>query len=291
MARIGITGGSAGGIDPDELTATAGDVLKGKIAGVKGNDEPVAGSMPNNGAQSAALNCGQSKVIPAGYTTGGTVTANSLASQTPGTAAAADILAGDTAWVNGNKVVGAMPEKAGTAWQTPRAVAYTGSELTMHTNNGHYADTNYLYSNNAQLASLLGITADKMISGRSIAGVWGNQQKLGYINLYDVGQSTGYQGFTTNENGHVSLVAFEMSNIGFTPLLFVCHCRSYWSQMTYVQNNLTSVSIVNGDRYSICTFDGYNAGNKSNIYFNRDFIRIPLSQADKRWDVTIAGVY
>lgn len=42
---IAPTGGGAGGVDPDELTATANDVLKGKIAGVKGSDEPVTGTM------------------------------------------------------------------------------------------------------------------------------------------------------------------------------------------------------------------------------------------------------
>ena len=42
--------------------------------------------MANNGAINANLNAGQSHNIPAGYTTGGRVTAASLASQTEGTA-------------------------------------------------------------------------------------------------------------------------------------------------------------------------------------------------------------
>ena len=133
--RTNASGG--GGLDTDELTALAGDVLKGKTAGVKGSDDPVAGTleltgsaadsqvlagqtyyntdpkvkrsgtMPNNGGQSASLNCGQSKVIPAGYTTGGTVTANSLASQTGGvTADDAKVLSGYTYWRDGAKRTG-----------------------------------------------------------------------------------------------------------------------------------------------------------------------------------------
>ncbi|RGY95167.1 hypothetical protein [Clostridium sp. AM58-1XD] len=37
--------GGGGGLDTDLLTATAADVLKGKTAGVKGNDEPVNGTL------------------------------------------------------------------------------------------------------------------------------------------------------------------------------------------------------------------------------------------------------
>lgn len=66
----------------------------------------VTQNIPNNGAINASLNCGQSKSLPAGYISGGTITANSLASQTPANATAAQILAGYTAWVNGNLING-----------------------------------------------------------------------------------------------------------------------------------------------------------------------------------------
>ena len=42
------------GIDPDDLTASAGDVLKGKIAGVAGNDEPLTGTLTLTGNIGAA---------------------------------------------------------------------------------------------------------------------------------------------------------------------------------------------------------------------------------------------
>lgn len=89
--------------------AAASEVLSGKTftstAGLK-----VSGAMPDQGAKTAALNAGGSYTIPAGYHNGsGKVTANSLASQTPATAAAADLRSGKTAWVNGAKITG-------TAW-------------------------------------------------------------------------------------------------------------------------------------------------------------------------------
>ena len=73
----------------------------------------VTQNIPNNGAINANLNCGQSKSLPAGYISGGTITANSLASQTPANATATQILNGYTAWVNGNLITGnAMKAKS-----------------------------------------------------------------------------------------------------------------------------------------------------------------------------------
>ena len=60
-------------VDTSTGTAAAGDILTGKIAFVKG--AAVTGSMPNNGATSLTIDGMQatSVDVPAGYTTGGTV--------------------------------------------------------------------------------------------------------------------------------------------------------------------------------------------------------------------------
>lgn len=103
---IPMIGGS--NADSDELTANKSHVLSGHTAITHDSDgDPVAGTMPNNGAQNASLNCGQSKMIPAGYTSGGTVTANSLASQTGGaTADDTKVLSSYTYWKDGVKRTG-----------------------------------------------------------------------------------------------------------------------------------------------------------------------------------------
>lgn len=150
------TGG--GGIDPDMLTAAADDVLKGKSAGVNGSDEPVTGTleltgnsgtgdvltgktfyttnpktkltgtMANRGAVSQSLNAGGSYTIPAGYHNGsGKVTANSLSSQTSGTATAAYIRSGYTAWVNGTKLTGSMTVSSVLSFSV---AAYSTNQMT-----------------------------------------------------------------------------------------------------------------------------------------------------------------
>lgn len=64
-------------VDTSTGTAAAGDILTGKIAFVKG--ESVTGSMPNNGATTLTIDGMQatSVSVPAGYTTGGTVSLTS----------------------------------------------------------------------------------------------------------------------------------------------------------------------------------------------------------------------
>lgn len=73
------------------------------------------GTMANNGDGSATLNCGGSKVLSAGYYSGGTISANSLASQTgvdSGKTAidASHVHSGYQGWVNGSKVSGTYTE-------------------------------------------------------------------------------------------------------------------------------------------------------------------------------------
>ena len=85
--------------------AAVSEVLAGKTFS-NSSGVGLVGTMANNGAINANLNAGQSHTIPAGYTTGGRVTANSLASQTVGTATANNLSNGVTAWVNGVKITG-----------------------------------------------------------------------------------------------------------------------------------------------------------------------------------------
>ncbi len=123
MGRIWMPGGG-GGADLDVITAGAGDVLDGKVI-VDKDGNPLTGTMPNRGAVSQELAAGGSYTVPAGYHNGaGVVTAKNLASQTGGTAVAADIRSNKTAWVNGVKLTGSMTEKAAATY-TPKTTNQT----------------------------------------------------------------------------------------------------------------------------------------------------------------------
>ena len=139
-------------------TATAAQILTGQTAYVDG--VKVTGTMTNQGAKTASLNAGGSYTIPAGYHNGsGKITANSLASQTDGTATASDILSEKTAYVDGAKVTGTIASKA--------AATYTPGTANQTIAAGQYLSGTQTIKGDANLV------AGNILSGKSIFGVSG----------------------------------------------------------------------------------------------------------------------
>ena len=138
---------ASGGVD--DVSFSASDLLTGKSAN-DSNGEKVTGTMLNNGAKTASLNCGGSYTIPKGYHNGsGKVTANSLSSQTSANATSKDIIKGKTAWVNGSKITGTASRTAtgtieDTTLQTTVNLGFKPSFILMYWG-ANDTSTNYTY--------------------------------------------------------------------------------------------------------------------------------------------------
>lgn len=189
---IVINGG--GGADLDVVTAGKPDVLAGKVI-VDKDGEPLTGTMPNRGAVSAALNAGGSYSITEGYHNGsGKVTSNSLASQTPGTATAARIMNGDTAWVNGSKLTGTMTVNSILSFS---AAAYSTNQILLQWRNPYAA------------------------SGKPFSGVFINYSTSGYPG--QLGGTRIYTGVGNNSApGSISQVIVTLPTPGVTYYFSVC---------------------------------------------------------------------
>lgn len=178
------------GVLSRDVTAEAKHILKGKTSvTIDSGDKAIEGTMSNNSSPSCSLNCGQSKIIPEGYNPGGTITANSLASQTSATAGSGDIVASKTAYVNGNKVQGTIPLFKEAHHSFTDVSSYNGTTY-FYTKPGYYlnsSNTNndVIFGISDSLISKLGITGDAIVKGRNILGVYGTQDTIKRVPFAD----------------------------------------------------------------------------------------------------------
>lgn len=125
-------GGS--GADSSDCTAKKSQVLAGVTAITSdSNDEAEAGTMPERGALNRTLAAGQSVTLPEGHYTGGTVSAQSLASQTAATGTSADLRVGKNAYANGRLFSGAIEDMSGgkvTLSETQQTILCSGKYMT-----------------------------------------------------------------------------------------------------------------------------------------------------------------
>ncbi|MDK2965336.1 hypothetical protein [Lacrimispora sp.] len=172
MAKCGVTNiGGGGGIGSDEVSAAKENVLSGKTyVGTDTGDEIGTGTMANNGATgNQSLNAGSSFLVKKGYHAQDfLVGANSLASQTGGTATSAHILNGQTAWVNGSKIVGNITSMGN------QIVNPTASQQSISTS-GKFMTGNIIVNGVSNL------TANNVREGISVGGTIGRMKDYSYL--------------------------------------------------------------------------------------------------------------
>ena len=224
---------ASGGKKIDTVTFTSDKLLTGYTAN-DSDGKSVSGSMINNGTPSATLNCGGTYNIQEGYYSGGQITTNSLANQTIGDVASDKILNGYTAWSNGNKITGNMPNLSSSSTieygfdNATKVIRADELFRNINTDNVEricfrYADNNGYITGNTlfglpvtQVASRLGITADKIVTGNEICGVTGTAtaSTMGGINC---------------KTGEVNMAYGDSSvyiELGFKPSFVSLSCSS-----------------------------------------------------------------
>lgn len=275
MGRVIIAAGGGSGSGSDECTATRAELLKGYTAITNDSDDEMVvgtleltgdaadsqvlekktyynkdakvkrtGTMQNVGAVSVSLNAGGSYTVPSGYHNGsGKVAANSLASQTPGSASAGHILSGQTAWVNGSKLTGNIPYQNADVSGTDRAWATNIScwegVACLGVRNAHYLNgVNWIQGN------ISNFYAGNIKKGVNMGGLVGTFE--GYIptakDLYLRGNNlAGWY----KASGTSTMVIFDAGQIS------IGGSATYWMQIASANAiNITGFNSLNIEGYT-----------------------------------------
>nr|DAQ69705.1 MAG TPA: hypothetical protein [Caudoviricetes sp.] len=268
-------------LEETPATAVSKDVLDGKTCWVNGVE--IIGTMPNNNAQKVRVDCDELYTIPEGYHNGeGTVTGNSLASQTVATATSDDILNDKTAYVNGEELTGTMPNNGHAD------IIILPSETTTITK-GYHDGTGTVSVNSTATALSEELVNGKTawVNGEQITGslpVIPDEQITLPINGtytipkgYHLGGGTVTQNITSQEgiivtpskdpqilnvNGKVMMGDITVSGVD---------AYIYSDDDSVVKdfdgNNIRNISIENGKEYTFYIFqDNWHDNNTDNIY-------------------------
>lgn len=293
-------------------TAAAGDIRSGKTAYVNG--VKVTGNLKDETPSDKELSAGGSVSYSAGIKNAAwKVTAKTLAAQTEATAAAAQILKGFTAWVNGLKVTGTMKKASDskkttlTATDTRPVIQQTrassgdarvwdiknadGSERLCIQNpvEGFWAGTDVLGVPIGNIATAIGAAAAKIVSGNTIAGVAGTARRHGHAHG-TVTSSTSYQ----DAEGYAYSVTIELPFIPVTGYV-ICYTSGQDRDITIIDPNTgggKSYRMVNFNQNRLHGFNsiGYSEGDNGFTCAGKKVV-LPASYRGQSYAYFFSGYY
>lgn len=229
----------------------ASQVLAGKYFS-NDKDTRILGTMPNNPAINSAINCGESVIIPEGYIPGGTVKANSLASQTSATATANKVLNGYTFWKNGTRYTGNIPLLAaqtitpGTSNKTINPGSYINGPQTIK------GDPNLIASNIKSGISIFGIAGTLIPGLRLVTGT--------------VTSSNSRTTYYADNSYTYDLYTLTVNNLNFRPryAIFYYYGTNKLAISCYSEVDNNFVSITYNSTSSVNLNIGYNSDKLTN---------------------------
>lgn len=247
----------------------------------EGDNGRVDGAMANNGAVTSTLTAGTSYTIPAGYHNGsGKITANNLASQTNATATAPQILSGQTAYVNGNKITGNMPNlssNSSISYENGNSTKVivgdqafgpitntdgTNRVLIRYNNTNGFVTGNTLVGvSTSNMASQLGITSDKIVAGNTICGVNGTATIYSMGGVKKTVASSQTEPFKQN-GGNAYWYGYTYINIPSNPSIIIVKATSgsqtFFTALFIDEGN---IELTKGDGYKLgASIESYAGG-------------------------------
>lgn len=96
------------------------------------------------------------------------------------TASASDIVAPKTAYNGTTLITGTIADKTGTSeYATTASIDNTNKKIKMQVPaDGKYGTKNYLYQSFSNIASLIGLTASKLVKNNTVLGITGNSSNM-----------------------------------------------------------------------------------------------------------------
>ena len=257
-------------------TATVAQVLSGKTF-TNSSGVGLTGTMADKGAVTGSITTsGGTYTIPAGYHNGGGKVTGATLAQLVGTnvtlESAGNLLSGVTAYgKNGTKYTGSMANKSGTS-----AISATASLDSSNKRvkmaipaNGYHSTSNYLYNSYSSMASVIGLTADKIVKGNTILGIAGTFESKVYTSFLEKKTSTTS---TFYEVGFRPKVIFTAINGGAFEWYLASTNKHYNSGFTTAYN-LGSFDSNNLHCYDSITDTGFYF-RVGSAYHNKDMIII-----------------